>query len=85
MIQSTTSEITAQFGPKHWRMKEENGELLQDLWSEFMEGDFQGMLISQEYDVERWWREINHTRLATAAQQMAHNHISQELCFPKSY
>ncbi|RXK47734.1 acyl-CoA dehydrogenase family protein [Halorientalis pallida] len=46
---------------------------------------FGGWGYAKEYDVERWWREINLTRLAPVSQQMAYNHISQELGFPKSY
>jgi acyl-CoA dehydrogenase len=46
---------------------------------------FGGWGYAREYDVERWWREINLTRLAPVTQQMAYNHISQELGFPRSY
>ncbi|WP_053949190.1 acyl-CoA dehydrogenase family protein [Halolamina sediminis] len=46
---------------------------------------FGGWGYATEYDVERWWREINLTRLAPVSQQMAYNHIGQELGFPKSY
>jgi acyl-CoA dehydrogenase len=46
---------------------------------------FGGWGYAEEYDVERWFREINLTRLAPVSQQMAYNHISQELGFPKSY
>ena len=46
---------------------------------------FGGWGYATEYDVERWWREINLTRLAPVTQQMAYNHISQELGFPRSY
>ncbi|SEO48876.1 acyl-CoA dehydrogenase [Halorientalis persicus] len=46
---------------------------------------FGGWGYAKEYDVERWWREVNLTRLAPVSQQMAYNHISQELGFPKSY
>ena len=46
---------------------------------------FGGWGYAKEYDVERWWREINLTRLAPVTQQMAYNHISQQLGFPKSY
>lgn len=46
---------------------------------------FGGWGYAEEYDVERWWREINLTRLAPVSQQMAYNHISQQLGFPKSY
>jgi acyl-CoA dehydrogenase len=46
---------------------------------------FGGWGYAKEYDVERWWREINLTRLAPVSQQMAYNHIGQQLGFPKSY
>jgi acyl-CoA dehydrogenase len=46
---------------------------------------FGGWGYAKEYDVERWWREINLTRLAPVTQQMAYNHISQEIGFPRSY
>jgi len=46
---------------------------------------FGGWGYATEYDVERWWREINLTRLAPVTQQMAYNHISQELGFPRGY
>jgi acyl-CoA dehydrogenase len=46
---------------------------------------FGGWGYATEYDVERWWREINLTRLAPVTQQMAYNHIGQQLGFPKSY
>jgi acyl-CoA dehydrogenase len=46
---------------------------------------FGGWGYAKEYDVERWWREINLTRLAPVTQQMAYNHISQQLGFPRSY
>jgi len=46
---------------------------------------FGGWGYATEYDVERWWREINLTRLAPVTQQMAYNHISQEIGFPRSY
>jgi acyl-CoA dehydrogenase len=46
---------------------------------------FGGWGYATEYDVERWWREINLTRLAPVSQQMAYNHISQQIGFPKSY
>ncbi|WIV67845.1 acyl-CoA dehydrogenase family protein [Natrialbaceae archaeon AArc-T1-2] len=46
---------------------------------------FGGWGYAEEYDVERWWREITLTRLAPVSQQMAYNHIAQELGFPKSY
>ncbi len=46
---------------------------------------FGGWGYATEYDVERWWREINLIRLAPVTQQMAYNHISQQIGFPKSY
>jgi acyl-CoA dehydrogenase len=46
---------------------------------------FGGWGYAKEYDVERWWREINLTRLAPVSQQMAYNHIGQQIGFPKSY
>ncbi|MFB6267816.1 MAG: acyl-CoA dehydrogenase family protein [Halodesulfurarchaeum sp.] len=46
---------------------------------------FGGWGYAREYDVERWWREVNLTRLAPVTQQMAYNHLAQELGFPKSY
>ena len=46
---------------------------------------FGGWGYATEYDVERWWREINLTRLAPVSQQMAYNHIGQQIGFPKSY
>ncbi|MDG5758302.1 acyl-CoA/acyl-ACP dehydrogenase [Natronococcus sp. A-GB1] len=46
---------------------------------------FGGWGYAKEYDVERWWREINLTRLAPVSQQMAYNHIGQQLGFPRSY
>jgi acyl-CoA dehydrogenase len=46
---------------------------------------FGGWGYAKEYDVERWWREVNLTRLAPVTQQMAYNHISQQIGFPGSY
>lgn len=46
---------------------------------------FGGWGYAKEFDIERWWREINLIRLAPVSQQMAYNHISQQLGFPKSY
>ncbi|NUC74057.1 acyl-CoA/acyl-ACP dehydrogenase [Haloterrigena sp. SYSU A558-1] len=46
---------------------------------------FGGWGYATEYDVERWWREVNLTRLAPVSQQMAYNHISRRLGFPRSY
>ncbi|WP_435320983.1 acyl-CoA dehydrogenase family protein [Haloarchaeobius sp. TZWSO28] len=46
---------------------------------------FGGWGYAKEYHVERWWREINLTRLAPVTQQMAYNFIAQHLGFPRSY
>ncbi len=46
---------------------------------------FGGWGYAKEYDVERWWREINLLRLAPVTQQMAMNHTAQKIGFPKSY
>jgi len=46
---------------------------------------FGGWGYAKEYHVERWWREINLTRLAPVTQQMAYNHIAQTIGFPRSY
>ncbi len=46
---------------------------------------FGGWGYAREYHLERWWREINLTRLAPVTQQMAYNHIAQQLGFPRSY
>ncbi|MFN3384197.1 MAG: acyl-CoA dehydrogenase family protein [Archaeoglobaceae archaeon] len=47
---------------------------------------FGGYGYAREYDVERWWREINLIRLAPVTQQMALNYIAEYvLGFPKSY
>jgi acyl-CoA dehydrogenase len=47
---------------------------------------FGGYGYAVEYDVERWWREINLTRLAPVTQQMALAFIGQHvLGLPKSY
>jgi acyl-CoA dehydrogenase len=46
---------------------------------------FGGWGYAKEYDVERWWREVNLTRLAPVTQQMAYNHIGRRLGFPRSY
>ena len=46
---------------------------------------FGGWGYAVEYDVERWWREINLTRLAPVTQQMAYNHVAREIGFPRSY
>lgn len=46
---------------------------------------FGGWGYAVEYDVERWWREINLTRLAPVTQQMAYNHVARRIGFPRSY
>ncbi|MFW5924008.1 MAG: acyl-CoA dehydrogenase family protein [archaeon] len=46
---------------------------------------FGGWGYAKEYDVERWWREVNLIRLAPVTQQMAYNYIAREIGFPKSY
>lgn len=46
---------------------------------------FGGWGYATENDIERWWREINLTRLAPVTQQMAYNFISEELGFPRGY
>ena len=46
---------------------------------------FGGWGYAVEYDVERWWREINLTRLAPVTQQMAYNHVARQIGFPRSY
>ena len=47
---------------------------------------FGGYGYAVEYDVERWWREINLIRLAPVTQQMALAYIGQHvLGLPKSY
>jgi len=47
---------------------------------------FGGYGYAKEYDVERWWREINLIRLAPVTQQMALNYIGQHvLGMPRSY
>ncbi len=45
-----------------------------------------GYGYATEYDVERWWREINLIRLAPVTHQMALAFIGEHvLCLPKSY
>jgi acyl-CoA dehydrogenase len=46
---------------------------------------FGGWGYATENDIERWWREINLTRLAPITQQMAYNFIAEELGFPRAY
>lgn len=47
---------------------------------------FGGYGYTREYDVERWWREINLVRLAPVSQQMTLAYIAERvLGFPKSY
>jgi acyl-CoA dehydrogenase len=45
-----------------------------------------GYGYAKEFDVERWWREINLLRLAPVTQQMALNYIAQHILgMPRSY
>ena len=47
---------------------------------------FGGYGYAKEYDVERWWREVNLIRLAPITQEMALNYISEHvLGMPRSY
>lgn len=47
---------------------------------------FGGYGYAREYDVERWWREINLIRLAPVSQQMALNYIGEHILgMPRSY
>jgi len=47
---------------------------------------FGGYGYSREYDIERWWREINLIRLAPVTQQMALSYIGEHILgMPKSY
>ena len=47
---------------------------------------FGGYGYAKEYDVERWWREVNLIRLAPVTQQMAQSYIGEHvLGMPKSY
>jgi len=47
---------------------------------------FGGYGYAREYDVERWWREINLLRLAPVTQQMGLNYIGQHvLGMPRAY
>lgn len=46
---------------------------------------FGGWGYARENHLERWWREINLTRLAPVTQQMAYNHLAHQLGFPRSY
>ena len=47
---------------------------------------FGGYGYAKEYDVERWWREINLIRLAPVTQQMALAYIGEHILgMPKSY
>jgi len=47
---------------------------------------FGGYGYAKEYDVERWWREVNLIRLAPVTQEMALNYIGEHvLGMPKSY
>jgi acyl-CoA dehydrogenase len=47
---------------------------------------FGGYGYAKEYDVERWWREINLLRLAPVTQQMVLNYIAEHvLGMPRGY
>jgi acyl-CoA dehydrogenase len=47
---------------------------------------FGGYGYAKEYDVERWWREINLVRLAPITQQMALSYIGEHILgMPRSY
>jgi acyl-CoA dehydrogenase len=47
---------------------------------------FGGYGYAKEYDVERWWREVNLIRLAPVTQQMVLNYIAEHvLGMPRSY
>ena len=47
---------------------------------------FGGYGYAKEYDVERWWREVNLIRLAPVTQQMTLNYIGEHvLGMPRSY
>jgi acyl-CoA dehydrogenase len=47
---------------------------------------FGGYGYAKEFDVERWWREINLLRLAPVTQQMALNYIARHILgMPRSY
>jgi len=47
---------------------------------------FGGYGYAKDYDVERWWREINLIRLALVTQQMVLNYIAEHvLGMPRSY
>lgn len=47
---------------------------------------FGGFGYAKEYDVERWWREVNLIRLAPISQEMALNYIGQHVVgMPRAY
>ena len=47
---------------------------------------FGGYGYAKEYDVERWWREVNLIRLAPVTQQMTLNYIGEHIIgMPRSY
>ncbi len=47
---------------------------------------FGGSGYAKEYDVERWWREVNLIRLAPVSQEMALNYIGQHVVgMPRAY
>ena len=49
MVRSTAAEVAEQFGPEHWREKEEAGEFSQAFWDELGEAGFHGLLVPEEY------------------------------------
>jgi len=47
---------------------------------------FGGYGYAKEYDVERWWREVNLIRLAPVTQEMALHYVGEHvLGMPRSY
>jgi acyl-CoA dehydrogenase len=47
---------------------------------------FGGYGYAKEFDVERWWREVNLLRIAPVTQQMALNYIAQHILgMPRGY
>jgi acyl-CoA dehydrogenase len=47
---------------------------------------FGGYGYAREYDIERWWREINLIRLAPVSQQMALSYVGEHILgMPRSY
>jgi len=49
LLQNTIDEITDEFDLKYWRRKDDVNEFLAEVWDEFTEADFSGMLALQEY------------------------------------